>query len=127
MRTTCNGRCVAPPEKRKVSVKTEPGVAVKRPRGPTVFPPDAVEWETNVVGECKPCDLENHPFEYVTKVRFGRKRRDDSLTHLNHQRIMDDETETRPESVRECYSSQIYKAIKVRDEREILSLKLQIN
>lgn len=63
----------------------------------------------------------------VTKVRFGRKRRDDSLTHLNHQRIMDDETETRPESVRECYSSQIYKAIKVRDEREILSLKLQIN
>ncbi len=50
-----------------------------------------------------------------------------SLTHLNHQRIMDDETETRPESVRECFSSQIYKAIKVRDEREILALKLQIN
>lgn len=73
MSTTCNGRCVAPPEKRKVSVKTEPGVAVKRPRGPTVFPPDAVEWETNVVGECKPYDLENHPFEYVTKVRFGPK------------------------------------------------------
>jgi|TARA_B100000683_G_scaffold11262_2_gene12261 hypothetical protein len=40
---------------------------------------------------------------------------------------MDDETETRPESVRECFSSQIYKAIKVRDEREILALKLQIN
>ena len=119
---------MAPPEKRKVSVKTEPGVAVKRPRGPTVFPPDAVEWETNVVGECKPCDLENHPFEYVTKVRFGPKRATThSLTHLNHQRIMDDETETRPESVRECFSSQIYKAIKVRDEREILALKLQIN
>ena len=72
---------MAPPEERKVSVKTEPGVAVKRPRGPTVFPPDAVEWETNVVGECKPSGLENHPFEYVTKVRFGPKRRDDALTH----------------------------------------------
>ena len=92
-----------------------------------MFPPDAVEWETNVVGECKPCDLENHPFEYVTKVRFGPKRRD-ALTHSlespeNHGR----RNETRPESVRECFSSQIYKAIKVRDEREILALKLQIN
>ena len=71
---------MAPPEKRKVSVKTEPGVAVKRPRGPTVFPPDAVEWETNVVGECKPCDLENHPFESPRYVLVASDATTHSLT-----------------------------------------------
>ena len=59
--------------KLEVDVDLEPK---KKVRDLLTIPQGAVEWEPNVMAECRSTDVDNHPFEYTTSVR---QRRDPTI------------------------------------------------
>ena len=83
--STCMGRCnVEAGLKRKApataTVKLEVDVDLepkKKVSDLLLIPKDAVEWEPNVMAECRSTDVDNYPFEYATMVRTSTMRRDD--------------------------------------------------
>ena len=125
--STCMGRCnVEAGLKRKApataTVKLEVDVDLepkKKVSDLLLIPKDAVEWEPNVMAECRSTDVDNYPFEYATMsyVNDATRRSPKAPTDIVHflQREQAGETEKHPRDLKSaCYCHGIRGLRKVR-------------